>query len=177
MFDPAYVREHMKVPASVTDPVLQDVIDRAVGRMRDYCRWHVFPAQEATATLDGNGAESLLLPSLHVVDVLSVTVAGRLLTSDQFEWSNKGYLRRTRRQSFPDSLRAVQVRFSHGYDIDDIDGVRDVLLSMVERVVTLPHFIKSSSAGEASVTYGVDAALRPTFGDKEVLDEYRITLK
>lgn len=176
MLDPDYVREHVKVPAGLNDNQLQDVIDRAVGRLRDYCRWHVFPVQEETVTLDGGGAESLMLPSLHVVDVQSVTVARRLFTEDQFEWSARGYLR-SRVRRFPDSLRSVVVSFSHGYAEDDLDGVRDVLLGMVERVISLPHFIKSSSVGEASVTYGVDAALRPTFGDKEVLDEYRLVLK
>lgn len=171
MLTPTYVKEHVKVPAGTTDEQLQDVIDRATDRIRVYCRWHVFPELQDTVTLSTDGSASVLLPSLRVIEVTRVEVGGS--TIDGYGMDRDGRLRRTAGH-FPDALGAVKVTMLHGYSEDDLDAVRDVLLSMVERVISLPHFIKSSSAGEASVTYGVDAALRPTFGDKEVLDEYRI---
>lgn len=171
MLDPSYVREHVKVPAGTTDEQLQDVVDRALDRLRVYCRWHVFPELQDTVTLSTDGSASVLLPSLRVVEVTRVEVAGS--TVDNFGVDRDGRLRLTSGR-FPDALGAVKVTMLHGHSEDELDAVRDVLLGMVERVIKLPHFIKSSSAGDVSVTYGVDAALRPTFGDKEVLDEYRI---
>lgn len=174
MLTPTYVKDHVKVPVGITDEQLQDVIDRATDRMRRYCRWHVFPERQDTVTLSTDGSASVLLPSLRVVEIERVEIDGAY--ADNFGVDKDGRLRLTSGR-FPDALGAVEVTMLHGYDEDELDAVRDVLLGMIERVTTLPHFIKSSSVGEASVTYGVDAALRPTFGDKEVLDEYRILLK
>lgn len=174
MLTPTYVKDHVKVPVGITDEQLQDVIDRATDRMRRYCRWHVFPERLGTATLSTDGSQSVLLPSLRVVEINKVEIRGEEVTG--YGVDKDGRLRLDCRR-FPDALGAVKVTMLHGYDEDELDAVRDVLLGMIERVTTLPHFIKSSSVGEASVTYGVDAALRPTFGDKEVLDEYRILLK
>lgn len=170
--DPDYVRAHVKVPAGVADDQLQDVIDRALDRLRVYCRWHVFPELQDTVTLSTDGSASVLLPSLNVVEVERVEIRGQVI--DGFGVDKDGRLRLDGCRRFPDALGAVKVTMLHGYSEDELDAVRDVLLGMVERVIKLPHFIKSSSAGDVSVTYGVDAALRPTFGDKEVLDEYRI---
>lgn len=171
MLTPPYVREHVKVPSGTTDEQLQDVIDRALDRLRVYCRWHVFPELQDTVTLSTDGSASALLPSLRVIEVTRVEVSGSVV--ENFGIDRDGRLRLTSGR-FPDALGAVKVTMLHGYDEDELDAVRDVLLGMVERVISLPHFIKSSASGDRSVTYGVDAALRPTFGDKEVLDEYRI---
>lgn len=171
MLTPNYVREHVKVPSGTTDEQLQDVIDRALDRLRVYCRWHVFPELQDTVTLSTDGSASALLPSLRVIEVTRVEVSGSVV--ENFGIDRDGRLRLTSGR-FPDALGAVKVTMLHGYSEDELDAVRDVLLGMVERVISLPHFIKSSASGDRSVTYGVDAALRPTFGDKEVLDEYRI---
>ena len=171
MLTPTYVREHVKLPVGTTDEQLQDVIDRALDRLRVYCRWHVFPELQDTVTLSTDGSASALLPSLRVIEVTRVEVSGSVV--ENFGIDRDGRLRLTSGR-FPDALGAVKVTMLHGYDEDELDAVRDVLLGMVERVISLPHFIKSSASGDRSVTYGVDAALRPTFGDKEVLDEYRI---
>lgn len=171
MLTPTYVREHVKVPVGTTDEQLQDVIDRALDRLRVYCRWHVFPELQDTVTLSTDGSASALLPSLRVIEVTRVEVSGSVV--ENFGIDRDGRLRLTSGR-FPDALGAVKVTMLHGYSEDELDAVRDVLLGMVERVISLPHFIKSSASGDRSVTYGVDAALRPTFGDKEVLDEYRI---
>lgn len=171
IIDPDYVRAHIKVPTGTNDEQLQDVIDRALDRVRVHCRWHVFPELQDTATISTDGSGSANLPSLNVVEVERVEVRGQVV--DGFEFDRDGRLRLTSGR-FPDALGAVKVTMLHGYDEDELDAVRDVLLGMVERVISLPHFIKSSASGDRSVTYGVDAALRPTFGDKEVLDEYRI---
>ena len=171
------VRQAMRLPRSIQDDVVEDVIRRAVARLRAYCRWHVFPEREETVTLSTNGSASVLLPSLRVLDVSRVAIGGWELDTDAYGVDRDGRLRLNGGRRFPDMLGGLEVTMRHGYAEDDVDDVRDVLLSMVERVLTLPHFIKQSSTGDASVTYGADAALRPTFGDKEVLDEYRIVVQ
>lgn len=166
----------MRVPRSISDDLIQDVIDRAVARLRAYCRWHVFPERMETVRLSTDGSASVLLPSLRVKEVHSVMVGGWPVDEAGYGMDADGRLRLTGGRRFPDALGQVQVTMTHGYADDDIDDIRDVLLGMIERVLTLPHFIKQSSTGDSSVTYGADAALRPTFGDREVLDEYRITV-
>jgi len=159
--------------AGIADEVLADRIARAETRIRTYCRWHIWPAKTETMTVNGTGADSLLLPTLRLRDVTNVTVDGTELPAGAYEWAVNGVLRR-RGGRFPDRLQAVTVELAHGYDPDELDDLRDVLLGMIERVLTLPTGIKQSTTGDKSVTYGIDSSLRPTFGDREILDELRI---
>lgn len=169
----ADVRGAMRVPGAWTDKTINDVIARAETRLRRYCRWHVWPILRQTHSLASGGGESVLLRSLRVLDIEDVTVGGRAVPVDQIDWSEDGRVRIKGRR-FPDALSAVQVTVVHGYDIDEIDDVRDVLMGMLERTLSLPVGVKASSTGDKSVEYAVEASLRPTYGDREVLDEFRI---
>lgn len=167
---PADVRAEAKIPAAITDDILTDRIVRAVARVRSYCRWHVFPEATETLTVSGNGSQHLILPTLRIADVSEVRVQGDRV--EGFTWSEDGRLRLP--GGFPDELRSVEVDLVHGYAADDVADVRDVVIDMLKRAISLPFGVKDQSAGDVAVSYGVDASLRPTFGDRDVLNEYRI---
>ena len=47
-----------------------------VAEVRAYCGWHIAPVVTETLTLDGPGGHLLVLPTLRLVDLLSVTNEG-----------------------------------------------------------------------------------------------------
>lgn len=63
------------------DPDAQEVI-------RGYCKWHIAPTVEETFVLDGPGYAAIAVPTLHLVDVISVTSEG--VTYNDLEWFEDG---------------------------------------------------------------------------------------
>ncbi|MEV4902358.1 hypothetical protein AB0K08_13575 [Citricoccus sp. NPDC055426] len=53
-------------------PFPQPVMDSAVGAIRDECGWHIAPSQEDTFTMRTGRVETILLPSLHITEVVAV---------------------------------------------------------------------------------------------------------
>lgn len=80
-----------------------------------FCGWHIAPSRTVTLRLDGSGARSILLPSLHVTDVASVSSDGVVLDPDRYDWSEAGIVE-LRGGCFTSRLRGVSVTFTHGYD-------------------------------------------------------------
>ena len=89
-------------------------LDAVIQDIRDYCGWHIAPSLTETLTLDGPGRRTLLLPSLYVTAVDEVTVDGTAVPATEFEWSDRGMLRR-RCGIWPDRWRGITVTLTHGY--------------------------------------------------------------
>jgi len=51
-------------------PFPQSVVDAAVGAIRSECGWHIAPVQEEEVRLRTGGVQTLLMPSLRIVEVL-----------------------------------------------------------------------------------------------------------
>ena len=111
---------------------------RAEATVRAHCGWHVAPVKDETITLDGPGTGALLLPSLHVVDVLTITEDGAELTpAIDYSWSVSGAVRRYPESWRVDSqgrwtgnFRAVVVELTHGFDQWPLD-----VLAVIDRLV------------------------------------------
>lgn len=89
-------------------PFSPPVIEGAGESIRDECGWHIAPVKTDTVRLRGGGCV-LILPSLHVTDVVSVsTPDGAVVTG--WDWLPNGVVER--RVPFP---RVVIVEFTHGY--------------------------------------------------------------
>jgi hypothetical protein len=54
-------------------PFPQPVIDAAVGAIRDECGWHIAPVREETIQLATGCSDTIVVPSLKVVEILEVT--------------------------------------------------------------------------------------------------------
>ena len=111
--------------------------------IRDYCGWHIAPVVEETLILDGSEGSSLMLPTLHIKDVLSVKVGGTDLS--YFEWSQSGYLRK--RGSWGRRLRSVEVTLRHGYE-----NVPAKLLQMAGSPVFDAAVRTSAHIGQVSIS-------------------------
>ena len=110
-------------------PFTQASIDAAVAAIVADCGWHIAPVKQSKVQVPG-GSSLIMLPSLHVTDVVSVKdmESGRELTG--FVWLEKGmiYLR-------GNAPRFVEVVFEHGFDEfpEDLRGVVAALASVVKQ--------------------------------------------
>lgn len=115
--------------------------------IRDHCGWHIAPEQTVTLTLDGNSAGVLALPTLRLVDVVSVTVGGVLYEPTVYQWSAVGFLRVYGGYD----LRSVEVEITHGYDgVPDI--VSSVCLTVAARAYVSPEGYVQERFGGSGVT-------------------------
>lgn len=121
-------------------------VEAAAAQVRALCGWHIAPVITETVHVDSEGGTLLVLPTLRLVELVSVTdVDGNEL--DDVSWSRHGYLRRTQR--FPEGPRAVEVTMRHGYDTVPAD----LLGAIAERT---SRRVLQESLGSRSVSYAVD---------------------
>lgn len=155
-----------------------DQVAFATGRIRSYCRWHIYPLITSTVTLDTDGS-LLMLPSLHVTDITSVTrtADGVVISAGDYSWSAAGMI--AARYGWPQGFRSVQVVFTHGYDYLP-DELREVAVSAASRVPATLSGVSQETAGGVSRTYSgllsgtAAVAAGWTFAEQQVLDKYRI---
>ena len=133
------------LPAGVN----QEAWASTVADVRAYCGWHIAPEVTETLTLDGPGGFVLHVPTLRLVDVVSITNDGTAITAP--EWSRNGLIRR----GYPYDpwygvwtwkMRGVVVEVTHGYETWPLD-----LLSVMASIAATPS---AALAGVKSVTSG-----------------------
>lgn len=161
-----------------------DAQARAEATVRAWCGWHVAPERSEVLTLDGPGGPTLVLPSLHVVDIASITEGGVVLDPAAYSWSAAGMVRRhhvTVYDEYPshwppvwtDAYRAVVVDLTHGFTEmpADVQGVIDRLAARTG--------LGGNLAQVGAVRYAVGADGLPvsetlTPADEAVLAPYRL---
>lgn len=124
---------------SSSDDRVELLLASALASARTFCGWHVTPERKETVTLDGHGGYKLLLPTMRVVDLISVTEDGVELDVDNVVWAARGVLVKQRTGStdlvdlrWTQGFQAVTVEMVHGY-VDAPDW-RYGVLSMVDRM-------------------------------------------
>lgn len=155
------------------------VFDAAVAAeqvIRAYCGWHVAPVLSEELVLDGNGGRRLLLPSRRVVDIESVTVEGETLDASEYQWSESGWITRSR-GVWPHRERAVAVKLQHGFDqVDDVAGVARSIQSRAE--MSPAGNVISQRAGTQAVSFassgGAVASLPLMEQEKALLAPYKL---
>lgn len=153
--------------APAPEGVDDDAWAAACAAVRAYCGWHVAPVVTETVTLDGRGRASYFLPTLRLVDLVSVAADGAAVVDP--EWSVMGEVRGV----YSDLLRGIVAVMEHGY-ADCPFEVLTVLRELSDSGV--PSGATSIAAGPYKVSFGStgtsDAALLPA--QRSALDAYRI---
>lgn len=91
-------------------PFEETVVTAAGESIRSECGWHIAPALEQTTRIRTGRLDTVNLPSLHVVDVVSVLDRdGAPVTG--WDWWEHGVLDRP--GGFPET---ITVTFRHGYE-------------------------------------------------------------
>lgn len=108
----------------------------AEAEVRKYCGWHIAPSVDVIAGKYRCGERGLImLKSLHVTAIDSVTVDGRELAADEFDWEECGFISR-RCPSWPHDPYA-RVSFTHGHEECPAD-VAAVVFELASSAIALP---------------------------------------
>src|SRR3954468_1891366 len=133
----------MQQPGTTAPPNLKELLAATSAQIRRYCGWHVAPVLTMDLLLDGSGSASQRLPSLHVVDVLSVTSGGTDLDVSTLQWSADGYMRSAGHWygdgywgGWTSHLRGVAVTLRHGFALEDVGDVTALCCQLATRAVS-----------------------------------------
>jgi hypothetical protein len=151
-------------------------LNAAHGAVRRFCGWHVAPVIDETITLDGSGGKDILLPSLRVVQLLSVLNDGVNVTA-QVDTSRAGILRLTT-GCWTSRLGRVTVTLSHGYELDEVPEVAAIIAGVAKRGPNSGRVEASESANGSSrggvVDRGAPISIPLTLTEQEALAPYRL---
>lgn len=169
--DPAELAVSLGVPAD--DPKLLWALNAASRRFRGAVRHPVSAVAADTIVLDGNGRESVLLPTAPVTAVSSLTLDGSLLVDGtDFEWSADGFLRRLG-GLWPDRLRCIGVVYDHGY-LPVPEDVAEVVIDQARALFRIEPGVASMTVGAQSVAFGTQTAIGVTAQWTAAVERYRL---
>lgn len=142
----------------------------ASGAVRSRCGWNI-SRETATFELDGSGTTVLNLPTLFLSAVISVDVAGELVSPAVSGDLHVGYRSTVRGQLYRyggwPSFSRITVTCEHGYDpVPDV--VRLVALTLASRTLSNPERLKTAAVGSISRTFDLSEL------DVRLLDPYRL---
>lgn len=156
--------------------------------IRNYCGWHMYPAQACSFSerlLNGNGrtkragADLLIqLPAAYISGVSSVKIDGEAWTDFSFE--TNGLLRLF--DVYPHKVtRKTEVLVAYTAGLPDglMDAIKELIAHRVTHALVSPAGVQAESAGGVSVTYSanwINSARSTALADdnKEVLAAYRL---
>ncbi|MFJ2470530.1 hypothetical protein [Glutamicibacter sp. NPDC087583] len=118
--------------------------------VRDFAGWHIAPVLEETLTLDGNGENSLRLPTLRIAAISAMSNEGEELDPETLEWSEAGFVRLPAGQRWTNRLRGVSVTLTHG--IKDASLIIDTIRQMAARAEMSPTGAIREKAGMTELT-------------------------
>lgn len=125
-------------------------------------------------TLDGTGRESLLLPVWPTVSVTEVLLDGvALVEGTDYSWSQAGLLRRLGGERWPDRLRCVRVKYSHGW-ADVPEDIQEVVIDQARTMFTIRPGVQTMQTGGQTVTYGAQAAIGVTDQWARAVDRHKV---
>lgn len=139
--------------APVPDELAAQLISEASAVVRAHCGWRITGPVTETFLVDGPGTQTLLLPTLALVEVLAVTDDGRALAPGDLEWSAAGMLRRRDRRPWTDRFSGITVVARHGVDAVP-DSVAAVVLAIAKRAYANPTGAQAAAAGIVTDTFG-----------------------
>jgi hypothetical protein len=148
---------------------------------RSYCGWHVAPMVSETVTMDGSGTNVLFLPTLHMVELVAVSLDTYPLdvaATDTYDWSTYGTLR-LYSDVFPDRKGGIVIEMLHGFDSCPTD-----LLAAIETVARRSMMIPSGAGYVVAGPFSMQIPESAQSGvtgftamQREVLDRYRIPFR
>ena len=168
------------------DARIEPNIAAACAAIRNYCGWHVYPAQACSMTerlLAGNGrvkrvgADILIqLPATFVSAPVTVTIDG--VPFDDYDLAPNGILWLF--DVGPLGRKAqVTVTYTAGLSDGTMDGIKELIAGRVNHALAQPYGVQSESAGGVSVTYSASWAASASASalpddNKDVLAPYRV---
>lgn len=121
---------------SATDPVVQDILDAALVRARNYTGWSVSPViEDDVVTIDGPGGRELFLPTRKIVSIDSIVENGTTVdVSSYVVSSNLERMVYRKNGCWTADYVGITVTYTHGFDEDEAADWRRAILQMVDRM-------------------------------------------
>jgi hypothetical protein len=149
------------------EPIPPEGVDRdawsaAVASVRAYCGWHIAPEVTETLTVDGSGTSVQMLPTLRLVDLISITNAGSVVTDP--EWSTSGMVR----GCWTSRLRGVVAEMRHGFE----EWPSDLVAVIAEMVAGIAQArVSQVTSRSHQVSFDLDDVAER---QRQTLDRYRL---
>lgn len=135
--------------------------------VRAWCGWHIAPVITETLILDGSGGIVQLLPTQRIVAISSALLNGVDVT-DRIRWSrHSGVIQLGTTWDtddypygypwggcvFPNLPGVLEITLDHGYDLDEVPDVANVIASVQSRSAAAPAGVVAQAVGSASIRY------------------------
>ena len=140
-------------------------LDAACAAIRNWCGWHVYPAQACSMTerlLAGNGRIKrsgvdilIQLPATFVSTPVTVTIDSTPF--DDFDIAPNGILRLFD-VGWMNRKTQITVTYTAGLPAGMMDGVKELIAGRVNHALAQPYGVQSESAGGVSITYSASWA-------------------
>ena len=159
-------------------PGVSNVLAGVSAAVRDACGWHVSPVLDCEERASGPGRvialHTLMMPEDPEVEELGVT-----LGPGQFEWSERGLVRRACWREWPRGLGSVVVRYRSGIPAEMAPGLVTVAAQVASNALAAPAGVQSEQAGNVSISYnqtasGVSGGVRLLDSDLALLRIYAL---
>lgn len=121
---------------SASDPVVQDILDAALVRARNYTGQHVSPVvEDDVVVLDGPGGKYLFLPTGKIGSIASIVENGSTVApADYVVSSSIPRLVFRTNGCWTWDYSAITVTYTHGFTEEEAADWRRAILQMVDRM-------------------------------------------
>lgn len=178
LIDVATLEEVTRGRFGLSTPGVDAVLDGVSAAIRAACGWHVSPVVRCMERTQGPG-RVIALKSLLVPEVESVEEEGRELAPGEFEFSDRGLLRRACWKSWPARWGSVVAVYKSGIPAGMAGGLAVVAAQVASNALAAPAGVQSEQAGDVSVSYnqtasGVSGGVRLLPSDLAMLAPYTL---
>lgn len=172
----AEVENFTKGQIDSADPRVADAINAVTSNIRKEAGWHVGPVVTGhSVVLDGPGGRKLNLPTLKLVNLVSLTQLGVALnlTDDSHDWSELGLIEKRDGSYWTDRYRKIVAVMDHGFA--DLADLKFLTLSLVARGLSSPLGATREQAGSMSIQWSNGAGgLVPTAYEQAIMNRYKL---
>lgn len=151
-------------------------LNAASQAVQAYCGWDIAPRSARTFTLDGRGSKHLWLPTLMLVDVVSVTNDGEAVDVENYDWSTTGWIG-LREGCWSTRASGIVVECVSGYETTP-ESLKGVIMAAASRGASSPTGAYLQRAGGVQMQWqaGSASALGGQFLEDEraILDLYKL---
>lgn len=179
---PIEVEHFTKGQIESSDPRVLDAIKAVTSSIRMEAGWHIGPVVEGhSVTLDGPGGKKLHLPTMKLVNLVSVHQLGvdLDLNGDSHDWSELGLVEKRDGTCWTDRYRKIVAVMDHGFA--DMADLKFLTLSLVGRGLASPMGATREQAGSMSIQWGtpqsgVAGGLVPLQYELQIMNRYKLVV-
>lgn len=159
-------------------PGVETVLAGVSAVIRDACGWHVSPVLDVEERTGGPG-KVIALRTLMMPEDPEVVELGEELGPGQFEWDQRGLIRRACFRQWPGGWGSVVARYKSGIPASMAPALVAVAAQVASNALAAPAGVQSEQAGNVSISYnqtasGVSGGVRLLDSDVAMLRAYML---